>query len=273
MSQDSPQKHNNNGSLELPENGKMEDYLQVLEEHRRNCEREGNFMEAEMAKNRIEELKMQEAQRQLEQLMLKQQQDRLQIEESHTNEYQLFQQEWDQRLSQKEQEHMQLIQQLDERHQKELEDNRNELDQRVPVNFKHSSELLNLKKIQDQLVRQQEYAEAHKVQAKIIELEKEEQIKYGQVREKKIVAAETLIIQKQQQQMNALRKKCENTLHEERNERDDQHNKMLQRYQNVNRELETQQNLERIRLEKQIGKQQLASQTSLSYGLKKNEIS
>jgi hypothetical protein len=32
------------------------------------------------------------------------------------------------------------------------------------------------------------------VQAKIMELEKEEQLKYEQVREKKIVAAETLLI-------------------------------------------------------------------------------
>lgn len=53
MSTDSPSK----GGLEMPENGKMEDYFAVLEEHRRNCEREGNFVEAEMAKNRIEELK------------------------------------------------------------------------------------------------------------------------------------------------------------------------------------------------------------------------
>lgn len=70
MSQtDSPGKQ---GSLEMPENGKIEDYLAVLEEHRKNCEREGNFVEAEMAKNRIEELKLQEGQRQLEALYAKQ---------------------------------------------------------------------------------------------------------------------------------------------------------------------------------------------------------
>ena len=44
--------------LEMPENGKIEDYLAVLEEHRQTCEREGNFVEAEMAKARIEELKL-----------------------------------------------------------------------------------------------------------------------------------------------------------------------------------------------------------------------
>jgi hypothetical protein len=48
------------GGLEMPEGGKYEDYLAVLEEHRRNCERENNFLEASMAKQRIEDLKMQE---------------------------------------------------------------------------------------------------------------------------------------------------------------------------------------------------------------------
>lgn len=37
------------------------------------------------------------------------------------------------------------------------------LEQKIPMIFKPSSELLNLKKIQDQLARQREYGEAHKV--------------------------------------------------------------------------------------------------------------
>lgn len=65
-STDSPKMGNNEEN-----GGKVEDYLAVLEEHRRNCEREGNFIEAEMAKNRIEELKLQEGQRQMENLLLK----------------------------------------------------------------------------------------------------------------------------------------------------------------------------------------------------------
>lgn len=148
----------------MPEGGKMEDYLAVLEEHRRNCEREGNFVEAEMAKNRIEELKFQEAQRQLEQLNLKHQQERMQIDEAHAKEYEQFQQEAEQNNQQKEQEGMLAIQQLEERHNKELEENRAVLEQKIPMNFKPSSELLNLKRIQDGLVRQKEYSEAHKVQ-------------------------------------------------------------------------------------------------------------
>lgn len=44
--------------LDIPEGSKFEDYLAVLEDHRKNCEREGNFVEADMAKKRIEELKI-----------------------------------------------------------------------------------------------------------------------------------------------------------------------------------------------------------------------
>ncbi|CDW87163.1 UNKNOWN [Stylonychia lemnae] len=267
MSQDSAQK---NGA-ELGDGQKIEDYLQVLEEHRRNCEKEGNFVEAEMAKSRIEEMKVQEAQRQLEQLVLKHQQEKAELEDQHQREYDQFNQEWDQRMSQKDQEHQLMLQQLDEQHQRDLEKNRIDLDQKIPAIFKPSSELLNLKKIQDQLAKQKEYGEAHKVQQKIIELSKEEEEKYSQVRQKKIVAAETLMIQKQQQQMNALRKKCDNSMSEDRKLREQQHEKMLQKYSNVKREIESQQSLERIKLEKLFGKQLLASQSSLSYGLKKND--
>lgn len=164
-----------------------------------------------------------------------------------------------------------IIDQLSEKQNRELEENRAQLEQKVTVVFKQSSELLNLKKIQDQLVKQQEYTEAHKVQAKIAELEKTEQEKYGQVRMKKIVAAETLLIQKQQQQMNALKKKCDQSLTQDRNQREQQHKQMLQRYQNVKTQLEIQHNLERVKLEKLFGKQILASQSSLSYGMKKGE--
>lgn len=41
-------------------------YSAVLEEHRKQCEMEGKYVEAEMAKNRIEELKVQDFNRRRE---------------------------------------------------------------------------------------------------------------------------------------------------------------------------------------------------------------
>ena len=39
------------------------DFLEILEEHRKNCERQGKYVEAEIAKNRLEELKLHEENR------------------------------------------------------------------------------------------------------------------------------------------------------------------------------------------------------------------
>lgn len=95
------------------------------------------------------------------------------------------------------------------------------------------------------------YSEAHKVQVHCQELERDEYDRYMNVRHKKIVAAEAKLIQRQQNEMHATRKKQEAIMSEKLKIRDHEHNQLLQRYQNVKKELENQQNLERIKLDKQ----------------------
>ena len=53
-------------SQDGPEESAVADFLQILEEHRKNCERQGKYVEAEIAKNRLEELKMHEENRRKE---------------------------------------------------------------------------------------------------------------------------------------------------------------------------------------------------------------
>lgn len=50
----------------------MYHYSKVLDEHRKSCEQEGKYVEAEMAKNRIAELKEQDMQRKYEELIFNQ---------------------------------------------------------------------------------------------------------------------------------------------------------------------------------------------------------
>eukprot|EP00350_Pseudokeronopsis_sp_OXSARD2_P000131 CAMPEP_0170556786 /NCGR_PEP_ID=MMETSP0211-20121228/18646_1 /TAXON_ID=311385 /ORGANISM="Pseudokeronopsis sp., Strain OXSARD2" /LENGTH=68 /DNA_ID=CAMNT_0010867335 /DNA_START=524 /DNA_END=733 /DNA_ORIENTATION=- len=66
----------------------------------------------------------------------------------------------------------------------------------------------------------------------------DEREKYMQQRHKKIVAAEAKLINTQQNEMHALRKKIENSMNEKLKSRELEHNKLLQRYQNVKKELE-----------------------------------
>ena len=50
----------------------------------------------------------------------------------------------------------QMLMGLEEKHVRELEENRQKLDQTLPPNPKDSAELLNMRKIQQQLAKQKE---------------------------------------------------------------------------------------------------------------------
>lgn len=106
-----------------------------------------------MAKNRIEELKIQDFNRRREQLIYDQAREREEVEQAHLMEYQDFNKRWDDALAQIEQQDQQAIRALEERHVRDLEENRQVLEQRLPLTFKQSAELLNLKQIQQQLAK------------------------------------------------------------------------------------------------------------------------
>lgn len=140
-------------------------------------------------------------------------------------EYQEFNKNWDDTLAQIEQQDQQAIQGLEEKHIKELEENRAVLEQSLPLTFKHSAELLNMQKIQQQLAKQTQYAEAHQVQVKAAQMLEDEREKYMQQRHKKIVAAEAKLIQKQQYEMNALKKKIDAAMNGRLQQREQEHTK------------------------------------------------
>ena len=109
-----------------------------------------------MAKNRIEELKLQDFNRRREELIYNQTKEREEVEQAHIMEYQEFNKNWDNTLAQMEAQDQQAIQALEEKHIRELEDNRQQLEQSLPMTFKHSAELLNLKNIQLNLAKQKQ---------------------------------------------------------------------------------------------------------------------
>jgi len=203
-----------------------------------------------MAKNRIAELREQEFNRQMEELLFNHQQQREECEQAHIKQYQEFNQHWDSELQLAQEEDQNEIINLENRHTHELEENRKTLEEKLPTNFKFSAELLNLRRIQANLAKQKNYQEAHDVQTRAQELEDKEAEAYGLARHKKILANESKLMTKQQNEMNALKKKLEGRMNERLKLREVEHNKILQRYQNVKKEIENQQNLERIKTEK-----------------------
>jgi hypothetical protein len=88
------------------------------------------------------------------------------------------------------------------------------------------------------------------VQQRANEMEEGERQRYLEDRHKKILAAEAKLMQKQQNEMNALRKKLEGRMNERLKLREVEHNKILQSYENSKKSIENQQTLERNKLEK-----------------------
>ncbi len=109
-----------------------------------------------MARNRIKELRARESSKKWNELLNNQEAERQEVEQAHIFEYQQFNKSWDEQMANLEQEHARIVQDTEDKHIKELEDNRAKLEQELPGLPKPSAEILNLKKIQENLGNQGE---------------------------------------------------------------------------------------------------------------------
>ena len=85
--------------MDSTEDTAVQDFLEILEEHRKNCERQGKYVEAEIAKNRLDELKLHEENRRREAIRSRQIAERLGVEEAHMLEFQQFNMIWDRKMT------------------------------------------------------------------------------------------------------------------------------------------------------------------------------
>lgn len=203
-----------------------------------------------MAKNRIGELRDSKKQKELDELNIRQQNDCLELEETHIMEFNQFNQHWDQRMNEFQQHGMSLIKALEDKHMKALDDYSMDLEKDLPNTFKPSAELLNLRKIQLSLAKQKNYTEAHSVQVRSNGLEKRERRDFEDTRDRKKQSLEQKLLKGQENEMAALHKKIEAGENEQKKHRALELEKMFLRYQNVKKELENKHKLERLRSEK-----------------------
>lgn len=302
-----------------------QDFIDILEEHRSNCERQGKYVEAEIARARLDELRLHEETRRKEAMRSRQLAERLGVEEAHMLEFQQFNLLWDKKMAEYEENAAKLILAMKERHAAELRDFQQRLIAKASIP-RHSKEYLNLRKIQEVLARQKNYVEAAKIKEKADELvrsglalekneeedeeegeeeddveeEKEtedeeegrgsrsgereggerndaraseclahplarrlihafarsrsqmayEEEKWLNQRQADMYQKEMRFKQKLKVELLALKKRIEQGKGEQKRQRQVMLERLLQRYQNVKRELEQQQRLERVRAEK-----------------------
>lgn len=89
-----------------------QDFIYILEQHATNCEGQGKYIEAEVARNRLDELKIHEENRKREELRARQLAERLGVEEAHMIEFQQFNNVWDKKMTAYEENAAELIMEM-----------------------------------------------------------------------------------------------------------------------------------------------------------------
>jgi len=227
------------------------DFLEVLEKHRLDCERQGKYEEADLAKKRLEELRSHEESRRREELRSQQLAERLGVEEAHMKELQEFNEIWDRKVAEFQGHAANLEHTLDARHKQEhelhMDKAKKEVEPRTP---RWSRDLLNLRKIQETLAKQKKYAEAAKTKGYADQMEAKEHAKWKDERGAKIATLEEQFLHKQHLEMGGLKKRIESGREEQKQARKSELERLLQRYHNVKTQLESQQKIIQKRVEK-----------------------
>jgi chromosome segregation ATPase len=229
----------------------IQDFLEVLDKHRIECERQGKYEEAELASTRLEQLRQHEENRRRDELRSQQLAERLGVEEAHMTELQEFNDIWDKKVAEFESHARSLQETLASRHKQEHEVQmdrlRRETEPRTP---RWSKDLLNLRKIQETLAKQKKYAEAEKVKAQADKVEAQEHAMWKAKREARIAALEEQFLHKQQLEMGGLLKRITSGREEQKGARKSELERLLQRYHNVKTQLESQQKIIQQRVER-----------------------
>ena len=185
----------------------LEEAIELLKKHQLECEGDGRYVEAEMAMNRIKELKKQLEAQNKEDISLRHQGDLTELEETHIAEFNEFNQDWDKRMNEFQQHSAQLLSALDEKHEQQYEEERKRLEENMPDLFKPSPSLIELQTQHKNLAKQKNYQQAHQIQIKANKLEAKERSKYNQGLDHKIDVQLKKLIKQQDMEVESLRKR------------------------------------------------------------------
>ena len=219
---------------------------------RSDAVKDGRFLDADNAKSKLKLLR--EALDRLRKRDIKNKHsiEKNKLEEDFASEIQSFSNHWGDKISAYQQECKRMEQELLAHNQATLEEYRNQLQTNLPERPKDSARLLDMKVQLDQLVRKEDYKDAHYQQQRIADLERAELDKHTLDRNKKI---ENLIEQKlvqQQNEYNSLRKRVLNGLDELELQRKAEYDRLFLKYNNVKKNIENQQNAQSYLLEKSM---------------------
>ena len=110
----------------------LDEYIKILAEYRRCCERRGNYKEAELVQHVLKQLRLEEENRHVSALTQQQENERQGLEEAHMLEFQNFNRIWNEKIDTFEEHQLDCEAAMLERHSMELAEFHAEMSSEVP---------------------------------------------------------------------------------------------------------------------------------------------
>jgi hypothetical protein len=246
---------------------KLKEYIEILEEHQSKCEEDKNFVEAEIAKQKIRYLKKTETEKLLNEEKKSHYENIQKFEEVKRKLLDEFNSDWNNNFNQFNLQFVELEEKLNEKQNEEINIKINEIEKRFSSSIKPSSELLNLEKILNGLIRKKEYIKAHQVQLQINKIKNINPSIIIEEKEKKIENEILKLKQKHSKEFIMLSSKKNQMIKEFTKNREIELDRLNQSFKNKLREIEISHSNEIIKItnpNKYINKKKKGLHLSLS---------
>ena len=213
------------------------DLLLELTQQKEKLVSEGKYLEANEVKNKINEIKNSSLYRKSQTLTETQEKQNEGLEEAFNIELHDLVEFWDNKIQDFIEKGKQAETELNEYHNQQMEELINNLTNKYPA-IKYSKEYLENKSIEINLAKQERFKEAHYYRVKCDKLEEKENAKYERDRNAHIQLKAEILGNKQANEKKCLRERNETQLDLLINQKNNELNKLSQKYKNIKHELD-----------------------------------
>mmetsp|Transcript_36114 Transcript_36114/g.58288 ORF Transcript_36114/g.58288 Transcript_36114/m.58288 type:complete len:414 (-) Transcript_36114:65-1306(-) len=225
--------------------------LKRLHTYRKQCESNGEYVEAQKARRKYEELRAKEEERQRRLVDQAQQHEMNEVEQAQRHQFLGFSNAWDKYMADYESTAYMSLERLKEQHAEELSYFQEKI-RNQPPRVKCSRELLELRRKQEALAKLGKYEEAWKVKDEGDQLEQWEQARASSLVSDSARRQEARLRSQQQKALQALLKRIQRDRGEQIRHRQVDSQRLIQRNKNLKADLLKKQHLEFQRAEAAI---------------------
>jgi len=231
---------------------KVEEYIELMREHQMNCVKAGNFIEAELAKQRVIQLKKIQDKKLFKEALKRQNFDSKNFKVQKEKEIKGFRKEFNDKYVEEISKLEDMLNSIKKRHEEELNYYFSNFEKNIPFEMKPSNELIDKQRQLEYYIKIEDYPNAHLAQIDVEETKKREKEKFEAEKEKKIERELSKMQLKHNNEIQAMQLKIENHKNQLLREQASKIYELELKYRNKERALERTQKAERDSYERMI---------------------